>query len=127
MPNSLAARPATQDDVERWYEGSSPSTARAWVVTLDGRVVGLAGLALHGRPPKYYEAFAEVGEELKPHLHDPVVQWAISRVVRMIRSARLPVVALADPELETAVPLLTRLGAVPAGDAKGLEVYQWRK
>lgn len=123
----LKTRPATQADIEEWYEGEVPSTSKAWVVTLDGKVAGIAGLSLGGlaKERKFPEAFCDMAPELAPHIRHPIVQWAISRVVRMIRQSRVTVTAIADPDLETSEPLLRRLGAVPIGRSPYGEVYQW--
>jgi hypothetical protein len=123
----LEARPATAADIEEWYEGPSPGTVRAVVVVLDGRVAGIAGLVLPGlRGGRLAEAFSEMKPELAPHMRHPVVQWAISRVMWMVRRSKYSVIAVADRRIETAEPLLQRLGAVRVGSIPDGEVYQWK-
>lgn len=125
----LEARPARPADVEDWYEGPSPGTVRAYVVTLDGKVAGIAGLILPGLGTRWgaVEAFSEMSPELEPYLRHPVVLGAIGRVIRLIRKSRVPVMAIADPNLPTSEPLLKRLGAVPIGRTDDGEVYLWKQ
>lgn len=125
----IKVRKATAADLETIYEGMPPATMRAYVALVDGKPAGVAGLALGGlsNARAVPEAFCEVSDELKPHIKHPAVQWAISRVVRMIRNHPRPVVAIADPEIPGAPALLTRLGAAYVGSCSEGEVYQWQK
>lgn len=125
----IEARLARPADIEEWYEGPSPGTVRAYVVTLDGKVAGIAGLILPGLGTRWgaVEAFSEMSPDLAPHLRHPLVQWAISRVIRLIRKSRVPVMAIADRKLPTSEPLLKRLGAVPIGRTDDGEVYLWKQ
>lgn len=124
----LDARLATPADVEAWYGGPSPGTVKAYVVLLDGAIAGIAGLVLPGLAGgRIAEAFSEMKPELAPHMRHPVVQWAISRVMRLVWQSPFSVVAVADPEIETSDALLRRLGAEPVGRIGDGEVYQWRR
>jgi hypothetical protein len=124
----LTARQATRADIEDWYEGPSPGTVKAYVVLLDGRVAGIAGLVLPGlRGGKIAEAFSDMAAELAPYLRHPVVQAAIGRVIRLIRKSKFTVIAVADPNIPTSETLLQRLGAERVGRISDGEVYQWKQ
>ena len=123
----LEVRQATAADVIEWYEGYPPATLRAWVAVLDGRVVGIAGVAYGGLSKSRFvpEAFSEFKPELQPYLRSPQVQTAIRRVVKMIRTTRPGPIAYADSKHPGAERLLTRLGAVRIASSEQGEVYQW--
>lgn len=123
----LEVRQATAADVIEWYEGYPPATLRAWVAVLDGKVVGIAGVAYGGLSKSRFvpEAFSEFKPELEPHLRSAPVQRAIRRVVKMIRATRPGPIAYASPKHEGSQELLKRLGFRRIGSCEQGEVYQW--
>lgn len=81
----LLIRRATAEDILAWCEmvGADPSgkpSAKAWVGEVDGRLIGLGGLALfHGR----WFAFLDLTEEARTH------KIALMRLaIRIIDEAR---------------------------------------
>ena len=59
----LAIRPATREDIEAFSDLPNKPTMRAWVAELDGRIVGLGGIALSkGR----WFAFVDLKDEARP-------------------------------------------------------------
>jgi hypothetical protein len=125
----VTVRKATAADLEEFYQGMPPATMRAYVALVDGKPVGVGGLALSGlsKARAVPEAFCEVRDELKPHIRNGAVQRGILAILKLIRAHPKSVVAIADPEIPGAPALLTRLGAVFVGSCSEGEVYQWHK
>lgn len=124
---TLEVRPATQSDVREYYEGDPPISMRAWVAVLDGKVVGIAGVAYGGlaRVQDRPEAFSQFKPELEPYLTSAPIRRAIRRVVKMIRETRPGPVAIASRKHPGAPALLARLGAQRIGSHELGEVFQW--
>lgn len=98
-------RPATQADLEQFYEGHIPVSMRAHVLELGGKILGVGGLYFDDG---YTVAFSHLKDELRAHK-----KW-IARGARYLQRviAQEPgtVLALASPREKTSEHLLQRLG-----------------
>jgi len=56
----MTIRFATRDDVAAWFGGRVPSTMRAMVLEVDGRVAAIAGIA---QGPAGLQVFSEIAED----------------------------------------------------------------
>ena len=118
----ITTRPATADDVRRYYPDVTASF-RAWVAEINGVVRGILGIVL-SRPAACI--FSTVDDELKPHLGTVAIGRLIMKLKDWVMRSRVPVYAIAEPGLDTAPVLLTRLGFSPLGVIDGDNVYEWR-
>lgn len=116
---SLALRPATRADVDRWHPGETCSF-RAWVAELDGVPAGIVGLSLTRPVATLFSAFDDA---LRPHLKRPACIRAIKLAERACRESRGKVAALCSPDEPTAPALLERLGFEPWGVVDGDDVW----
>ena len=117
----LTTRPATAEDVARFYPEHSASF-RAWVAEIDGVVKGVIGIALY-RPVSCL--FSVFDEELRVHLKRPAILRLIKLVESVVKRSRLPVRAVAEPTEPTAPDILKRLGFEYLDDIDGDAVYQY--
>lgn len=99
---AIEVKPATQRDVSEYYGGIPKATINGFMFKLDGRTVGVFGLAWHG---KTIMAFSEFKEEMKPYLRTMPVFRSMIKMKKLLEQCRIPVFAMADeiygPELLT--------------------------
>jgi hypothetical protein len=115
-------RPATQSDLEAFYEGVIPVTMRAFVVEVDGVVAGVGGV--------YDEngvsiAFSQMKEPLRAHKRLVVSCAMFLRDV--IRETKETVFALANQKEKNAPRLLERLGFEYVGPTNVGPLYVFRR
>lgn len=60
----VTVRPATRADIDAFSDMANKPSVRAWCAELDGRIVGLGGLALIGGR---WFAFCDLREEARPY------------------------------------------------------------
>ena len=122
-------RRATAADLREYYGGDPPATVKAFAALLDGKVMGVMGIAYgglaHSRPAP--EAFSESRPEFAPHRKSMPVLRAIKQLQAMIERTRPSPIAIADRRYPQSEELLQRLGAVRIGSCEQGEVYQWPK
>ena len=93
----IEARPATAADIRSFYGDDWPTTMRAMVVLMDGKLAGIAGIVREGPG---YKLFSDSIPELEPHLRSMTVLRAVKKVLEFTESSRLPVAAVSDnPDL----------------------------
>jgi hypothetical protein len=123
----VEVRRATAADLREYYGGDPPATVKAFVALLDGKVMGVMGIAYGGlaRARPAPEAFSESRPEFAPYRRSMAVLRGIKQVVAMIRRTRPAPIAIADRNYPQSEQLLQRLGAVRIGHCEQGEVYQW--
>lgn len=120
-------RQATLDDLRSYYGGDPPATVRAWALLLDGKVMGVLGIAYGGlaRERSVPEVFSESREEFAPYRNTMPVIAAIKDVMRLVKRTKPAPIAIADKRFPQSEQVLRRLGAVRIGTCEQGEVYQW--
>lgn len=121
MKPTPSSRPATAEDIKRWYPDITASF-RAWVCELDGEAKGIIGLALT-RP--YACLFSAFDEDLRPYLKSLTVLRMIKKVQAVVESRNMPVWAIAEENEPDAARNLVRLGFNHWGEVDGDVVYRW--
>ncbi len=114
-------RPATAEDVERFHPGGLGFSVRGWAFELDGKPIGLGGIAY--RPDEvggpYF--FADTTPELERF---PKVMIRTARA--FLAKANVPASVFADPTKPMAEKLMGRLGFVFLGrSAEGIAAFRW--
>lgn len=117
----LQARAATSADIKAFYPEMT-SSFRAWVCEVDGEVQGIIGLALIRPATGLFSSFRE---PLRPHLKSLTVLRLIKRVEAAMKASRAPVLAVAEPGVDTAPAILKRLGLEYAGKVGDDTIYSW--
>lgn len=102
----LTGRPATISEIRRVHPDHSCSY-RAWACDMDGRIVGIVGVALT-RP--YACLFCWFDEALRPHLKSLTVMRLLKKVADVVRDSRVPVLAIRDRNEPKAPHILKRMG-----------------
>ena len=105
MSAILICEPADAAALTEFYGELPAETTRAVVARLDGRVVGIVGVAISGG---YATLFSDTKPELAPYLRSMVILRAVRRSIDTAKGLGLPV--LAWPCLETGARLLAREG-----------------
>lgn len=118
----IATRPATIADVSRWYPDQTASF-RAKVCELDGKAVGIIGVALT-RP--FACLFSAFDEALRPYLKSLTILRLIKWAESVVRACKRPVRAIAEPNEPTAPGILGRLGFVFLEHDDGDDIYEYR-
>lgn len=98
-------RPACQEDVEAFYGPHLALTMRAWVWTLEGKPIGLAGVVYHG-DGQVPMIFSKLRPEAR-RFPRTIVDGARAMLREM---ARQPMYAIADSDTPTAPRFLAHLG-----------------
>jgi topoisomerase IA-like protein len=108
----MTISPTTPADVEEFKHATPPYRIRAVTGRVDGRIVGIGGIAY--LPDGTVAAFLEATDEAR--------KYAVTLHKTALRSLKgyRKLVALCDPEIEAAPRWLKRLGFEPVD---GLEVY----
>lgn len=123
----VEVRRATLADLRDYYGDEPPATMKAWAVLLDGRVMGVMGIAYAGlaRDRPAPEAFSDSREEFAPYRNSMPVIAAGKELMRLVRRTRPGPIAIADKHYPQSEQVLRRLGAVRIGTCEQGEVYQW--
>jgi len=121
MPD-LTIRPATIDDVKRFYPEIRASFI-AWVAELDGAVEGMLALVLT-RP--YACIISRFSEPLRPYLGSVKVMRYVKRMQALCKKRGGTVLAVQDANEETSPLILHRLGFVFREETHGQKVYEMR-
>lgn len=109
--------PATAELLKRFY-GEAPKRTQKAVVALAGeRVVGVAGVYVD---EERQVMFSDLTDELR---RDKRTVIRGIRAVMQLASAKMPVHALADPQIEGSETLLEHMGFKPLEG----RVYEWQK
>lgn len=117
-PHQPILRHARQGDYEALYQTPLPFTIRAEVAELDGRAVGIGGIAyIHGQPV----LFSRMTDDLRP-FKKFIVQCA-RRAALM--AAETHAAAVASPKEPLSCKLLQRLGLSWRGTSSEGEVYRY--
>ncbi|MCH9835655.1 hypothetical protein K0U83_08315 [bacterium] len=113
----ITVRPATYEDIVR-LDGQPPArTCRAMVAEEDGRVTGIWGFYTHNTR---YVLFSSFSPEFRRHKRNFVI--AVKSAREMIASQPpMPVIAVADPDIEGSDVLLTHMGFTQLDGS----LYQW--
>jgi hypothetical protein len=115
----IVARPATREDVQKFYPGETCSF-KAWVAEMDDEPRGIIGLALTRPQACMFSAFEP---EFRPHLKSLTVLRLIKKAERAVKDSRTPVVALAQADEPTAPIILKRLGFKPMTTTDDGEIW----
>ena len=116
-------RPATGKDVADLHPMAPGISYRAKVAELDGKVVGIIGMALT-RPRAC--VFFSGTEELKPYLKSVQMLRELKRFEAMFKARGLPVYAIREKDEPKAPAILKRLGFKFVNEFDGDEIYEWR-
>lgn len=116
-------RSAVRDDLADLHPMAPGVSYRAKVAELDGKVVGILGLALT-RPRAC--VFFSGTEELKPHLKSIQMLRELKKFETMFKSRGLPVYAIRERDEPKAPAILKRLGFELVNEIDGDEIYEWR-
>ncbi len=120
----ILTRPARHEDVAALHPEVVGVSYRAWVAELDGKPVGVIGLALT-RPRACL--FCGFGEDLRPHLKSMPILRLLKKVQGLVEQRGLPVYALRDENEDKAPAILKRLGFEPFGKFENYDVWEWGK
>jgi hypothetical protein len=123
----VEVRRATAADLREYYGGDPPATVKAFAALLDGKVMGVMGIAYGGlaRTRPAPEAFSESRPEFAHYRKSMPVLRAIKELQAMIQRTWPRPIAIADRQYPQSEELLQRLGAVRIGACEQGEVYQW--
>ncbi len=113
-------RNATIEDYETFYGHKPKVTIRAVVAELDGKVVGIGGIA-------YYKnqmvAFSEIRDDLRKY---PVfIMKAAKRIAKLLDKHGKSAVAIACPKEGNSQAMLERVGFTKISSTEEQETYQW--
>lgn len=115
--SAVTTRPAQAADIAHFYPDLGTSV-RAWIIELDGVMVGIVGIAMC-RPT--HSIFSTFDEALRPYLKRLSVLRLIKRLQTYVEAAKGPVLAVREPGERQSAHLLKRLGfrfhALVEGDA----------
>jgi hypothetical protein len=103
----MNVRPATQPDLQRWFDGKVPCTMRAFVLEREGELLAVGGVALQ---PGWIEAFSKVAPTARAV---PGIRMALGRLavkVRALIQAIGGAFANQDPSEPTSPALLVWCG-----------------
>ena len=117
----LTIRPATRADIEAYSERPQSQTIRAIVGDLDGKIIGIGGLAIvRGR----YYAFLDLRDEARDYkMH--IMRGAMRILSQAKQSGVRFIFAEADQNECKSDAWLRRLGFKP--DPRSDHLYQWNK
>lgn len=123
----VIVRRATAADLREYYGGDPPATVKAFAALLDGKVMGVMGIAYGGlaRARPCPEVFSESRPEFARHRKSFAVLRAVKELMAMVARTRPAPIAIADRNYPQSTELLQRLGAVRIGSCEQGEVYQW--
>lgn len=113
-------RPATADDIARFYDKPPGRSVRAWVAEFDGQVIGLGGL-FYG--PRSVCLFSEMTPELRRHKRF-IVDAAVALVAL---GKRVNATVIADPRIDGSERFLTWLGLVPLMETEHGKVFGYER
>lgn len=116
--NTPVLRPARAGDFETLYHEPLRHSIWAHTAELDGRVVGIGGIAYIGKQPVL---FSRMVDELRPHKRF-IVRCA-KRAAEMARVAHAA--AVANPKEPLSCRLLMRIGLAWCGTMPEGEVFAW--
>lgn len=115
---SPAIVPATAMHWEQFYGAPPPRSFRGLVAVHDGVPLAIGGTYVQG---DCKVAFAAVKPEMRERFRKTGVRLA-REVMAMIRASGVPVLAVADPQIEAAPRFLEHLGFHPVHEG----VHAWR-
>lgn len=116
----VSIRPAKAGDYEAIYGEPLKHSIRAYTAEIDGKPVGIAGVAYVGGQ---VSAFSKGLPGIPKH-------WAARGTVvvkKMLREMNCPVLAIADPEIPTSSDFLKRVGFEHVTTNSQGEVFRWIK
>lgn len=106
----ISFRSATAKDAYEFY-GKAPSNSFTGIVAVDeGNIVGIGGLFRH---KQHLIAFTDLKPEMRPH--KKALVKGCRMMINIIKKAKRPVYAVADPTEPTAAYLLAKIGFIPTG------------
>jgi len=108
---------ASAEDVREFFGAIPGETLRATVITLDGRVAGIIGIA---RAYAFTRLFSEYKPELEPYLGTVAVWRAVKAIMRVIESQPQSVYSFSQHEEGSRI--LERLGFEQVSEG----VFVWR-
>lgn len=118
--SNVIIRPATSEDIDRFSPLRNKPSIKAWVAELDGKLIGLGGVALYGG--RWY-AFLDLEEEMRPY--KMTLMRAAKRFFAEMRLQGVKFVyAEADLEESNAPRWLGSLGF--SVDPRSGYLYRWR-
>jgi hypothetical protein len=120
MTASVVIRPATRADIDDWYGGEYKRSCRAWVIERGGRPACVAGYSFEDG---YVLMFSDIRDPEAPK----TAIWRGARlVIDHVKRAGLPLLALADPEIQGSGRFLERLGFILQQSTEHGDIYQWQ-
>lgn len=107
------SRPATREDIERFFGQMPGRSIRARVLEIDGEIAGVAGYYIvNGVAVMFSDSRGDI---------PAMTVWRESKA--MMDSMKIPAVCVAE---ENSGPFLKRLGWTYEGPSKDGDVYSWQ-
>lgn len=101
---------ATQALIHDFYGGMPPFSMKGFAAVLDDKCIGLTGIYREG--PRFI-AFSDMRPEMRAHKKAMVI--AVRKMERMMRELGKSIYAVCNPDEQTSVRLLQRVGFRPTG------------
>lgn len=117
---SPTVREATREDIDRFYAMDEKPTMRAWVVELDGEIVGFCGLA---RAKGRWVAFSDMKDALRP-FKKVILKTGLLMMREAKRAGIRYVYSEPNPEEPNAKRFLRALGFDI--DPRSPALFRWR-
>jgi hypothetical protein len=118
---NVTIRPATWKDVVAVYGVPPKRNMKAFAAELDGETVGVAGLYYF---PDHIVAFSKAKPEHK-HRKMGIVKMT-HKMLDLLNTLRVPVFAIADPDIETSGDFLLKVGFEYHTRNENGEIYVWQ-
>lgn len=116
----VTIRPATHEDMVAWYGNEWKRTVRAWVAEVDGAVAALAGYSFE---KEFTYAFSHIKDGVS--LPRRVIYRGAVLMFEEMKRRGVPLVAIANPEIQNSGKLLQRLGFRMVGTGEEGDIYVW--
>lgn len=120
MARQPTLRPATASDFEAVYGHPPPFSMRALTAVLDGKPVGIGGIAFIGRET---QLFSKMLDDLRPFKRF-IVRCALIGAGMARETGALAVASKDEP---SACKLLQRVGGENIGQAPHGKVFRWAR
>ena len=118
--HSPIIRSATLEDIEQYYGKPLGNSVRAIVADLDGKILGVAGMAYH---KDQMLAFSKMDDEMKAYPF--TIMRAARKFAKMARKYGKNVLAVAACYEKNSDAFLRRVGFEFIGETSEGRVYKW--
>ena len=116
----ITIRPASREDIAAFSDEENKPTIKAFCAELDGKIIGLGGVALEkGR----FIAFADLPDEIRPYKMT-IMRWAKRFFEQARKDGIRFIYADANPNEPKSVAWLKSLGF--ERDHRSKRLYRWK-